>query len=186
MLEGRRDSDGDEVRRREDVSSNLQDPDFLIFSPTGQLVLDSQSDQQLVFVSNVGTPSQSVSVLNLWSANGCVAVTGNCTVDDTVFGDGSRERLLVADTEAGIVYSLTGDFASGGLYSAADTFGQVVNVNASTGVLTPLVTGLMSPHGEAFTVAIPELLTWAMMLVGFAGLAFARCRSARNQAAVEF
>jgi hypothetical protein len=34
--------------------------------------------------------------------------------------------------------------------------------------------------------AVPEPSTWAMMLVGFAGLGFAGCRSTRRQAAVAF
>ncbi len=34
--------------------------------------------------------------------------------------------------------------------------------------------------------AVPEPSTWAMMLVGFAGLGFAGYRSARRQAAVAF
>ena len=53
---------------------NLQDPDSLTFGPSGALVLDSQSDQLLVFVGNPGLAGQTVGVLNLAS-----------TVDDTVF-----------------------------------------------------------------------------------------------------
>jgi hypothetical protein len=34
--------------------------------------------------------------------------------------------------------------------------------------------------------AVPEPSTWAMMLVGFAGLGFAGSRSTRRQAAVAF
>ncbi|HLZ83624.1 MAG TPA: hypothetical protein VKQ54_08660, partial [Caulobacteraceae bacterium] len=37
---------------------NLQDPDSLIFAPNGALVLDSQSDQQLVYVNGIGSLSQ--------------------------------------------------------------------------------------------------------------------------------
>jgi hypothetical protein len=91
---------------------NLQDPDSMIFAPNGQLVLDSQADHQLVFVSNVGTLAQSASVLNLAGE-----------VDDTVFGTGARQELLVADTAANIVYSVVGDFTAGTGTSAADILG---------------------------------------------------------------
>ncbi|HEY2049984.1 MAG TPA: PEPxxWA-CTERM sorting domain-containing protein [Caulobacteraceae bacterium] len=135
---------------------NLQDPDSMIFAPNGQLVLDSQADHQLVFVSNVGTTSQSVSVLNLAGE-----------VDDTEFGNGARQRLLVADTAANIVYSVVGDFAAGTGTSAADLLGQVEQVNLTTGAFTPIVSGLNSPHGEAFfNIGVPEPASWALMLLG--------------------
>lgn len=153
---------------------NLQDPDSLIFAPSGALVLDSQSDQQLVCVNGIGTTSQAVSVLNLPS-----------TVDDTVFAAGGRQRLLFADTAAGIVYALTGAFAGGQALSAADTLGQIEALNQSTGAFSPLVTGLQSPHGEALTAALPEPATWSTMIVGLlgAGVLLRRRRSVAVTAA---
>ena len=133
---------------------NLQDPDSLIFDPQGQLVLDSQADQQLVFIDNVGAKTQSVSVLNLPS-----------TVDDTVFGGGGRQTLLFSDTAAGVVYALTGTFGADQAISAADTLGQIVVVDPSNGDFTTLANGLESPHGEAFLSAAPEPSTWAQLLV---------------------
>ncbi|HEX4183328.1 MAG TPA: hypothetical protein VHY34_08720 [Caulobacteraceae bacterium] len=137
---------------------NLQDPDSMIFAPDGRLVLDSQSDKQLVFLTHPGTASQSVSVLNLQNE-----------VDDTAFGDGRRERLLVADTASGVVYSLTGVFGAGEAISAEDLAGVVGIDNLTNGDQTPLITGLMSPHGEALN-AIPEPASWGLMLAGFFGL----------------
>ncbi len=147
---------------------NLQDPDSLIFAPDGRLVLDSQSDQQLVFVSDIGAASQSVSVLNLPT-----------TVDDTVFGSAGRQRLLFSDTKSGLVYALTGVFGAGQAISAADTAGVVAAVNQTDGSFTDLVTGLVSPHGEAFTSTVPEPSAWVLMLVGF-GLAGAAVRARRT------
>ena len=153
---------------------NLQDPDSMIFAPSGALVLDSQADQQLVYVNGIGTPSQAVSVLNLPS-----------TVDDTVFAAGGRQRLLFADTAAGIVYALTGDFAGGQALSAADTLGQIEALNQATGAFDPLVTGLDSPHGEALTSVVPEPATWSMMIAGLfgAGLLVRRRRALAPAAA---
>ncbi len=146
---------------------NLQDPDSLIFAPNGQLVLDSQGDQQLVFVSNVGTPGQSASVLNLPTS-----------VDDTVFGSGGRHQLLFADRGSGIIYALTGVFGAGQAFSAGDSANVIANVDLSTGAFTDLVTGLNGPHGEAFGVAVPEPATWTLMMVGFGLLGVAARRGA--------
>lgn len=138
---------------------NLQDPDSMTFAPSGALVLDSQGDQQLVYVNGVGTVSQAVSVLNLPS-----------TVDDTAFAAGGSQRLLFADRDSGIIYALTGAFAAGQAVSAADTLNQIVLVDQSTGAFTSIVDGLNGPHGEAFTSLVPEPTTWSMMIVGLLGV----------------
>lgn len=131
---------------------NLQDPDLMTFDPSGQLVLDSQADQQLVFLDNPGTSSQSVSVLNL--AN---------QVDDTVFSGAGQQTLLVAAKGDNAIYEITGDFAAGTAYSAAasnsaisstDFVGQL---NLSTGNLSPILSGISGPGGEAFLPSrVPE------------------------------
>lgn len=145
---------------------NLQDPDSLVFAPDGRLVLDSQSDQQLVFVSNVGTASQAVSVLNL------------PTTVDTVFGSAGRQQLLFTDRGSGLIYSLTGVFGAGQAISAGDSANVIAAVSQIDGSFTDLVTGLDGPHGEAFTSVVPEPSSWALMLVGF-GLAGVAVRSRR-------
>ena len=135
---------------------NLQDPDSLTFAPNGALVLDSQSDQQLVYITDPGRVGQTVSVLNLPT-----------TVDDTVFARGGMQRLLFSDRGSNTVYALTGDFARYTPLAAADTANQIVAINRD-GTLNPLVTGLNGPHGEALTGAVPEPASWAMLLGGFA------------------
>jgi hypothetical protein len=147
---------------------NLLDPDSLIFGPKNQLVLDSQSDQQLVFISHPGSNAQSVSVLNLTT-----------TVDDTVFAKGGQQPLLFSDRSSGKIYELTGKFGAGQAISAADSANLIAALDLKSGELTPLVSGLDSPHGEAFlnepTSGVPELGTWAMMQLGF-GLVAIRLR----------
>ena len=147
---------------------NLQDPDSLSLSPTGQLVLDSQSDHQLVFVNNVGAPGQSVSVLNLQDE-----------VDDTVFAKGGPQELLFSDTSTGTIYALKGSFGAGQAVSAADALGEIAGVDLNTGNFAPLVSGLGAPHGEALLSSVPEPSTWAMLVIGLgvvgAGLRRSRC-----------
>jgi len=155
---------------------NLQDPDSLTVGPNGQLVLTSQADSELVFVSNPGTPGQSVSVLPF-----------SAQVDDTAFATGGRQTLLFADKSANTIYALTGDFAVGGAYSAAAAPAagggspSISSLDLATGALTPIVSGLGSPGGEAFlpVAAVPEPGSLALLGGGlFALLGVARRRSA--------
>jgi hypothetical protein len=138
---------------------NLQDPDSMTFAPSGALVLDSQADHQLVYVSKVGTPMQMASVLNLPNE-----------VDDTAFAGSGLQTMLFTDQGSGIVYALTGTFGAGQALSAADTLGQIVLLDQSTGAFTPVVSGLNDPKGEVFvSSAIPEPAGWSLLILGLFG-----------------
>jgi hypothetical protein len=65
------------------VNLNLQDPDSMTLDPEGDIVLDSQGDDELIIVTNPGTSAQQVSHLPLTqrTAAGLVPVE----VDDTAF-----------------------------------------------------------------------------------------------------
>ena len=55
--------------------------------------------------------------------------------------------LSIPDT----VYAVTGNaFQPGGAYSASDSDGILGKVDLSTGLVTPIVTGMQSPHGALF------------------------------------
>ena len=147
---------------------NLQDPDSLSQTTDGRVVLDSQADGQLVFISGAGTAGQSASVLNL----------SNAIVDDTAFGGNPNDVLLVADKSANTVYEVSGNFSATSGYSAAQdpsgTTGLVGafdadNPGSSDGVLTDVVTGLGNPGGEAF-LAVPEPASFVLLSVGLLGL----------------
>jgi hypothetical protein len=167
------------------VTLNLQDPDSLSQTVDGRAVLTSQGDGELVFVSNLGKPSQTVDALQL----------SNAMVDDTAFGGTSTMSLLVADKTTNAVYKITGDFNPNWGYSAAQnsagTLGFIgafdaitaQTIGATGGVLTPIVTGLGNPGGEAF-LAAPEPSTWGLILVGFAVVGLAGYRRSRTGAAI--
>jgi hypothetical protein len=132
-----------DVRTGRPVTLNLLDPDSMIFDPVGDLVLDSQSGAELIIVRHPGFTDQSVFHLGL-TLGGKAA-----QVDDTIFVTSSKGVILVSDRDGETVYSISEPiFASGAAYTA--TPNSVGRLNLETGVITPIVTGMVSPHGMAF------------------------------------
>ena len=122
---------------------NLQDPDSMIFDPFGDLVLDSQADAELIVVHRPGSNDQIVYHLPI-TQNGVPV-----QIDDTVFATASHGVILVSDRDGETVYAITRSiFAPGAAYSATPT--SVAALDPSSGVLTDVVTGMLSPHGMAF------------------------------------
>jgi hypothetical protein len=128
------------------VTLNLQDPDSMIFNPLGDLVLDSQSDGELIIVHHLGFTDQSVYHLVL-SLNSAAT-----QVDDTILATSSHGAILVSDRDsgaAGVVYAISRNiFSTGTAYTA--TLTSVGTLDFDTGVITNVVTGMVSPHGMAF------------------------------------
>ncbi|MBV8375392.1 MAG: hypothetical protein JO279_00150 [Verrucomicrobia bacterium] len=57
------------------------------------------------------------------------------------------------------VYAVKSDaFQPGGAYSASDNDGILGKVDLSTGLVTPVVTEMKSPHGALFVPAFSELV----------------------------
>ena len=137
------DANATDVRTGRPVTLNLLDPDSMIFDPVGDLVLDSQSDAELIIVRHPGFTDQSVFHLGL-TLGGAKA-----QVDDTIFVTSSKGVILVSDRDGETVYAITEPlFGSGTAYTATPT--SVGRLNLDTGVITPVVTGMVSPHGMAF------------------------------------
>jgi hypothetical protein len=132
------------------VTLNLQDPDSTTTSPTGDIVLDSQGDSELIVVRYPGSSSQSALQIPLSSPY------GQPQVDDTLFAPATDGFILVSDTKANVTYKITKDvFVPGTAYSAgvAGTTaapGFVGRLDLDFGQLTPIVSGLQSPHGLGF------------------------------------
>jgi hypothetical protein len=122
---------------------NLQDPDSMIFNPFGDLVLDSQADAELIVLHHAGLADQSVYHLPI-TENGAPV-----QIDDTVFATSTYGVILVSDRDGETVYAISRNlFAPGSAYSATPT--SVAELDPSTGILTDVVTGMVSPHGMAF------------------------------------
>ena len=127
------------------VTLNLTDPDSEAVDSHGNLVLDSQGDSELVFISNPGTSSQVARVLPL------TLYTNPWPVDDTRFVPSilpSSPYMLVTDTPKNMIYRISATFVPGDAYSAG--VGTLLKLNPATGALTPIVTGLGSSHGMLF------------------------------------
>jgi hypothetical protein len=129
------------------VTLNMTDPDSSAIDPAGDLVIDSQQDSALVFVKGVGTAGQSVSVLPV-AYNG-----GPWPLDDTRWSPASGPSfMLVSDNDQLVVYrvDVLGGFPPKQAYSAGQ--GTLLELNTTTGDLTPIYTGMNNPHGIYFVV----------------------------------
>jgi hypothetical protein len=142
-----------------DITSGSQvvalqsDPDSLKVDPSGNLVLDSQADGDLIFLNSPGSPNQVGYRLHL--SNGSVT---QVTVDDTVFPTQASGTIYVVDTKANVVYAVTSSvFPPNSAFSNSDTTGVLARVDLQTGQLTSIVTGMQSPHGALFVPSLPEV-----------------------------
>jgi hypothetical protein len=128
---------------------NLQDPDSMTLDPEGNIVLDSQGDQELIIVSNPGSSAQRVLHLPL-----SYLVSGKVTpveVDDTAFVTSTEGFILFADKKLNTVFALKKNaFVPGAAYTAADGGPFAGTIDMTTGVITPIVTGLGNPGGLVF------------------------------------
>jgi hypothetical protein len=134
------------------VTLNLQDPDSMTLTPSNNILLDSQGDSELILVRNPGK-NQRVLQIPLTSPFGAPQI------DDTLFIPSDDGFMLVSDTAADTTYIIRKtEFIPGTAYSAGVggansagvTPGFVGRLDLDFGQLTPIVTGLNSPHGLAF------------------------------------
>jgi hypothetical protein len=136
------------------VVAPQSDPDSLKVDPSGNLVLDSQQDGDLIFLNGPGFPNQVGYRLHLSSSS-----TTQVTVDDTVFPTQASGTIYVADTPANIVYAITSNVfpPNSAFTSASDTNNYEGRIDLQTGKITPIITGLQGPHGALFTATLPQI-----------------------------
>ena len=125
------------------VLLNLTDPDSLSVTPSGDVLLVSQADSEIILIHDAGKSSQAVSSLNVGTQ-----------LDDTVYATESDGQLYVADAKKNAIYSVRGRLKSGAIYTEAPgdsrVAGFVGTVNPSTGTVKPVITGFGSPTGLIF------------------------------------
>src|SRR6202166_2113057 len=131
------------------IKLNLQDPDSMTLDPQGNIVLDSQADQELIIVSDPGSSHQRV--LHLPLSYETPAGLAPVEVDDTAFVTSTEGFILFADKGLNKVFSLKKKaFAPGTAYTAADGGPFVGTIDLTTGIIPPIVTGLKGPGGMVF------------------------------------
>jgi hypothetical protein len=127
------------------VTLNMTDTDSSALDPSGDLVVTSQQDSELVFVKNPAAATPTTTVLN-------VTLYGNpWPLDDTRWTPSSGSSfMLVSDTPAQLIYRIdnTTGYTAGTAFSSGQ--GTVLQLNTTTGVLTPIFLGMNNPHGMIF------------------------------------
>jgi hypothetical protein len=149
------------------VALNLQDPDSMILDPFGELILDSQADGEEIVVHFPGQSCQSAFAVPLTYPTGPATVP-NLMADDTAFATSNSGFIIFADKKLQTVYKITTPyFFIGAAYTAfqdnTGTLGFIGRTDFSTGVSTPIITGLGNPAGMAFIpssigkMSVPEI-----------------------------
>jgi hypothetical protein len=140
-----------------DPDSNAAVPFFAPFFG-GDYVLDSQADQQLIFVNGIDSSSSfgpgNLTQLSLKhddpSNPGSTLGAG---VDDIRWSEGDSGSLIVVDGKTNVVYRITGPFPAFGAFASLDTLGANANttevdaLDPATGKLSPFATGFGTAKG---------------------------------------
>jgi len=132
------------------VTLNLSDPDSSEVVPHavrhfgGDVLLDSQGDGELIFLSHPGGDRQRADVLNL-----------STQVDDTAFATDRDGTLYVVDSGNNDVVAIHGPFQRGSAITSipndSTTLPAVVGtIDLSTGTVSPFGTGFGNPKGLLF------------------------------------
>jgi hypothetical protein len=158
------------------ASTTIADSDSLVLTPSGDLALTGEADQQIVFVHNPGAANQSISFISLLGTNNQPIIG---LPDDTIFPTAPQGFIYLADTGANTVYRLLVSGLSSGAV-LVDVGRELGSLDTATGVVTPLFTGV-SPHGAQFVTfadALPEPNTVYGMLGGLllGGIVYRRRR----------
>lgn len=140
-----------------DPDSNAEVP-FFASLYGGDYVLDSQADQQLIFVNGIDTAGSfgagNLTQLPLThddpSKPGSMLGAG---VDDIRWSEGDSGSLIVVDGKSNTVYRITGPFPAFQAFAALDTLGASANttevdaLDPATGKLRPFATGFGTAKG---------------------------------------
>jgi len=124
------------------------DPDSLKLTPTGDLILSSGDDGQLIFVEKPGSPDQAVSFLTLLDPSTGLHVSG---LDDAVFATARKGIFYLADTGNNRILKIEVDHVPvGALFASIGSLNELAVIDIHTGLATPFVSNLNGPHGLEF------------------------------------
>ncbi len=167
------------VQSGKTVTLNVDDPDSLTLDAHGNLAFMDESNNQIDIIHSPGTSSQTVHQLLLYNSSGQLT-----NIDDAAWATGAGS-MLISDNSGGAIYKLSGpNIQNDSAFTVSPGSGTVGSLNLTTGVITPVVTGLGKPHGIDFLPsnaggsAVPEPNALVLLPLAMGALAL-RQRAAR-------
>jgi hypothetical protein len=123
----------------------ITDPDSLKLLPNGDLLLTGEADSTYIFVKDPGMPQQSVSFVQM--PKGFVG-------DDAIMPSASSGVFYISNQGGNDVVRVTmTGLNTSDLYADITSKNEFVQIDPNTGKITPILTGLSSPHGLDFVAA---------------------------------
>ena len=121
----------------------VADPDSLNTLSDGSLILTSDHDASLTIISHPGTTQQTASFVTL--------PAGSSGLDDAIMPTASSGTFVISNAGANDVLkvNVTG-LNTNDIYVSVGSDNAIDQLDPSTGALTPVITGLNSPHGMMF------------------------------------
>lgn len=133
----------------------ITDPDSLKLLPNGELLLTGEADGTYIFVKNPGTPQQSVSFVQM--PKGFVG-------DDAIMPSASSGVFYISNQGGNDVVRVTmTGLNTSDLYADISSKNEFVQIDPNTGKITPILTGLSSPHGLDFVAAAASTTSTAAL-----------------------
>ncbi len=133
----------------------VADPDSLKTLSDGSLILTSDHDASLTIIANPGTAQQTASFVNL--------PAGSSGLDDAIIPTSTSGTFYVSNSGANDVVkvAVTG-LNPNDIYESVGSDNAVDQIDPKTGAITPIITGLNSPHGLMFLPGDPSTTTSAV------------------------
>ena len=121
----------------------VADPDSLKTLADGSLILTSDHDASLTIISDPGTSRQTASFVTL--------PAGSSGLDDAVIPTASMGTFIIANDGANDVLKVNViGLNTKDIYVSVGSDNAIDQLDPRTGALTPVITGLNSPHGLMF------------------------------------
>jgi hypothetical protein len=126
----------------------VTDPDSLKLLPNGELLLTGEADGAYIFVKDPGTTNQTESFVTL--PKGYVP-------DDAIMPTSQSGTFYISNQGANDIISVkvTG-LNTHDLYADIANKNELVQIDPTTGAITPIVTSLSNPHGLEFVPSVSD------------------------------
>jgi len=121
----------------------VSDPDSLMMLANGSLLLASDKDASYTIIDHPGTAQQSASFVTL--------PAGSSGLNDAIIPTSTSGTFYVSNSGSNTVITakVTG-LNTHDIYAEVGSDKAVVQIDPTTGIVTPVITGLDSPHGMLF------------------------------------